>query len=419
MSREVLEPGSPGYEEARKPAIAEFCDIHPKAVVFCESADDVAATLADASRSGLPVVPRSGGHCFAGRSSTDGVVVDVSRMSSVSVSDTGVTVGAGVRLTSLYDELQRLGLTLPAGSGATVGIAGLTLGGGLGLLGRRYGLTCDRLLAARVVLADGRVVDCDQRHDEDLFWALRGAGGGHFGVVTSLVFDPVPEPIATRFHLVWPLDDAAAVIEAWQEWAPVAPDDVNANLRLTVGAVHLFGVTLATETGDLADLVDADPTSVSYSTLPYREALRSLTGLGNPPTYPLRQVSRSEFFTRSLPSPAIAALLRTLVPDGELNFTPMGGAYNRMTADATAFVHRDERFLLEHVAAEGSWPARSWATVHPWSSGRVYPNFPSRDIPDWPDAYYGSNYERLKHVKRTYDPRNLFRFHQSIPSQRG
>ena len=129
---------------------------------------------------------------------------------------------AGVRLGDLYDELAEHGLTIPAGCGSSVGIAGLTLGGGLGILGRKHGLTCDHLLRAQVVLADGRVVECDEHHDGELFWALRGAGGGHFGVVTSLVFRTIPAPATTVFHLVWPPAAAAAVVRAWQAYAPEA-----------------------------------------------------------------------------------------------------------------------------------------------------------------------------------------------------
>jgi FAD/FMN-containing dehydrogenase len=224
IAGEVLVPGAPGYESARKPAMARWHDIRPRAVVMCESASDVAETLAFARRSGVRVAARSGGHCFAGRSSTRGIVIDVSPMSSVSVEAGVATVGAGTRLADLYDALDERDLTIPAGCGPTVGIAGLTLGGGLGILGRKHGHTCDRLVAARVVLADGRVVDCDEQRHADLFWALRGAGAGQFGIVTSLAFATVPAPATTTFHLVWPARDAAAVIEAWQDWAPDAPD---------------------------------------------------------------------------------------------------------------------------------------------------------------------------------------------------
>jgi FAD/FMN-containing dehydrogenase len=144
-------------------------------------------------------------------------------MRSVAVAGQVATVGVGVRLGELYDTLAEHGLTIPAGCGPSVGIAGLTLGGGLGILGRKHGLTCDHLLGAQVVLADGRVVECGEHHDGELFWALRGAGGGHFGVVTSLVFRTLPAPAATVFHLTWPPAAAAAVVQAWQAWHRTRP----------------------------------------------------------------------------------------------------------------------------------------------------------------------------------------------------
>ena len=200
----VVLPNSPDYESIRKAAIANFHDVMPRAIVLCETHADVSETISVARRSGLPTVTRSGGHCFAGRSSSEGVVIDVRSMRSVSVSGNVATVGAGARLGEVYDALDEHGLTIPAGCGPSVGISGLTLGGGLGILGRKYGLTSDHLLAAQVVLADGRVVECDEHHEGDLFWALRGAGGGNFGVVTSLTFDTIPAPAATAFHLLWP-----------------------------------------------------------------------------------------------------------------------------------------------------------------------------------------------------------------------
>jgi FAD/FMN-containing dehydrogenase len=433
----VLVPGAPGYESARKPAMARWHHVRPRAVVLCAGATDVAETLAFARRAGVHVAVRSGGHCFAGRSSTPGIVIDVTPMSSVSVAGAVATVGAGTRLADLYDALDEHGVTIPAGCGPTVGIAGLTLGGGLGILGRKHGLTCDRLVAAQVVLADGRIVDCDEERHADLFWALRGAGAGQFGVVTSLVFETVPAPAATIFHLTWPTGDAAAAIEAWQDWAPDAPDELNASLRLAGDdalVVHLFGVMLGAES-DAVELLDglvarvgADPGSASHRHLPYRAAKQALVGLGEAeepePDRPRLTFSKSEFFRRPLPADTIAALVRALGhgrgrgESRELNFTPMGGAYNRVPAEATAFAHRHERYVLEHVlvadpdapAVGRQWVARSWAMAHPWGSGRVYPNFPDPDLADWADAYYGANYERLRRVKRAYDPDGLFRF---------
>src|SRR5215216_1924868 len=208
---DVVLPGSPEYESVRKPVMARFEQVRPVAVVRCATPADVAAALAAVGRSGLGTAIRSGGHSVAGRSSTDGVVLDVTPMRSVAVAGDVATVGAGVRLGQLYDALAEHGLTIPAGCGPSVGIAGLTLGGGLGILGRKHGLTCDHLLRAQVVLADGRVVECDEHHDGELFWALRGAGGGHFGVVTSLVFRTLPAPATAVFHLVWRPAAATAV----------------------------------------------------------------------------------------------------------------------------------------------------------------------------------------------------------------
>jgi FAD binding domain len=316
-------------------------------------------------------------------------------MRSVAVAEEVATVGAGVRLGDLYDELAEHGLTIPGGCGSSVGIAGLTLGGGLGILGRKHGLTCDHLLRAQVVLADGRVVECDEHHDGELFWALRGAGGGHFGVVTSLVFRTLPAPATTVFHLVWPPAAAAAVVRAWQAYAPDALEELDATLRLTAAGDdgRQPGV-------ELVGRVGADPVAASRRHLPHRAAKRHLEGLGSVedrrersgPEWPLQPghlYTKSEFFRRPLPAETIATLVEHLIQElapgqsREVDFLPWGGAYNRVPADATAFAHRGERFLLQHLvqvggdaapaerAAARDWMARSWTLVHPWGSGGV------------------------------------------------
>jgi FAD/FMN-containing dehydrogenase len=410
--------------------------------VLCESTGDVAETIALARRVGLPAVPRSGGHCFAGRSSTEGIVIDVGPMRSVFVAGGLATVGAGARLGEVYDSLDEHGLTMAAGCGPEVGIAGLTLGGGLGILGRSHGLTSDQLVMAQVVLADGRVVECDEQHDEDLFWALRGAGGGNFGVVTSLVFGCLPAPDATTFHLTWPYAAAGAILEAWQEWSPAARDELAASLLVKVGgpadqqpAAHLIGAMLGGKS-DTLGLLDGlvaragvDPASAVTRHASYREAKRWLAELGDETEDAQEDghpYSKSEFFRRPLPSEAVAALVEHLPGDRpagqerELDFTPWGGAYNRVRADATAFAHRDELFLLKQAVvvdpaatdAEREearrWLARSWELVHSWGSGGVYPNFPDPDFDDWSEAYHGNNRERLLRVRSSYDPDGFF-----------
>jgi FAD/FMN-containing dehydrogenase len=460
ISGDVVRPGSPGYEAARKPAIANFRDGRPQAVVLCETPEDVSEAILFARRSGLHAAPRSGGHCFAGRSSTEGIVIDVSPMNSVSVSGEVAVVGAGARLGGVYDALDEHGLTIPAGCSPTVGISGLTLGGGLGILGSKHGLTSDHLLGARVVLADGRIVECDEQHHEDLFWALRGSGGGNLGVVTSLVFRTVPAPGATVFRLAWPHAHATSAIEAWQNWSTDAPDELSASLLVVAPSdpaqqptVNVFGTMLGSES-DTQDLLDgmairtgADPDSAFSEQMRYREAKRYLAELGDamaggndrigeisaedPPEG--HSYGKSEFFRRRLPTEAIETLVENFSEDRvpgqsrELDFTPWGGAYNRVSAEATAFAHRGERFLLHHSAAAGpgasaverenarGWLARSWASVHPWGSGGAYPNFPDPELEGWERAYHGENLERLVRVKAKYDPDGFFRFHQSIP----
>lgn len=448
LTGEVILPGSPGYETVSKPAIARFYDARPQAVVLLPSPEEVSEVISFACRSGLETAIRSGGHCFAGRSSTEGIVIDVRPMRSVSVSDGVATVGAGARLGEVYDELGEHGLTIPAGCGPSVGISGLTLGGGMGILGRRHGLTSDSLLAAQVVLAGGGIVGCDAHNEPDLFWALRGAGSGNFGVVTSLVFETVPAPEATAFHLIWPYSYAAEIVGAWQVWSPDAPDELAASLLVVAPSdidqpptVNVFGAMLGTES-DTRDLLEelvvrtgVDPTAATFEHASYRETKRYLAEHGPGDDRPDgNQFNKSEFFREPLPTEAVAALVDNLAEgriagqSRELDFTPWGGAYNRLPTDATAFAHREERFLLLHVAvvdpdastaqreAARDWLVRSWASVHPWGSGGVYPNFPDPDLEDWASAYHGTNFGRLSRVKARYDPEGFFRFHQSIPS---
>jgi FAD/FMN-containing dehydrogenase len=379
----------------------------------------------------LPVAVRSGGHDFAGRSTGEGVVVDVSPLDTVAVEGERATIGAGARLGDVYDALDAHGLTIAAGCGPTVGIAGLTLGGGLGILGRLYGLTSDSLRAAQVVLADGRVVTCNAEAEEDLFWALRGAGGARFGVVTSLELGTLPTHPTTAFELVWAPADAAALIGAWQEWAPAAPDAMAASLLLNADGgtlrVRVFGAMAASEaetTRHLDELAAAAPTAATVRTGSSREAKRFLSGLGEADEEDAgHPFSKSEFFAQPLPSEAIDALLahlRTAPAAAELDFSPWGGAYTRVAREATAFAHREARFLLKQAivvdpgataggrAAARDWLARSWELAHPFGTGGVYPNFPDPDLDDWDAAYHGANRERLLAVKRRYDPDGVF-----------
>jgi FAD/FMN-containing dehydrogenase len=453
---EVVLPGSERYERARKPFIARFDELEPTAVVLVAEPEDVAETMRFATAAGIPTAIRSGGHCFAGYSSTEGIVVDVSPIDHVDASDGLVRVGAGARIGPIVEHLLEHGLTIPTGSCPSVGIAGTTLGGGLGVLGRKYGLTLDHLEAARVVLADGRVVECDEHHEPDLFWALRGAGAGNFGVVTEFTFRPRPAHDMTNFYLVWPFEHAARVMAVWQEWAPNADDDLAAGLAYSqLGEdrpiVEIFGAAVAREGPARALLEDAvarigvDPESERIEELTfggtsnYQAALLAVandqveeTAAGTVERQGCR-FTRSEFFSRPIPPDGLEALAAAFVDGLEpgmfrgLELAPWGGAYNRVPPDATAFVHRRESFSLKEASlvapeasdaekhAAWSWVSHSWRSVHPYGSGRVYPNFPDPDLTGWLDAYYGTNLPRLRRVKAAYDPGEVFRFEQSIP----
>jgi len=441
LEGEVVLPGSPRYDEVRRPQIPRFHDVRPQAVVLCRTPEDVVEAIAFARRSGIEVAVRSGGHDFAGRSSGPGMVLDLTPMHSLQVSDGLATVGSGFRLGDLYAALARYEVTIPGGCGATVGIGGQALGGGLGLLGRSRGLTSDQLVGAEVVLADGRVVECDEQRHEDLFWALRGAGAYGLGVVTRLTLRTVPEPAATSFHLKWPYERTSVLIAAWQQWSPTGPDELAASLLVTVGGeagaeplVHLFGSMIGSET-ETAALLDefvsvagAEPASAERSYMRYGSLKSYLAerGPGEQEDEDGRPYTKSEFFREPLPTGAVEALVDLFVRGrrpGEarkLDFMPWGGAYNRVPANATAFPHRNELFLLEHsvvvpvgfdaaaTEAARAWLSDSWELVHPSGSGGVYANFPDSDLPDEHRAYWGANLERVRRVKEKYDPERVF-----------
>jgi FAD/FMN-containing dehydrogenase len=408
MKFELLQPHDPEYEAARRPQIARYADVRPAAVARCGSAEAVAEAVAYARERGDGLAVRSGGHCFAGRSSTEGVLIDVSPMNDVTLHRGLVTVGAGAKLAAIYDALEPHGVTIAGGCGPTVGIAGLALGGGIGILGRRHGLTCDQVVGAEVVLVDGRIVAAD----DDLLWALRGSGGGQFAVVTSLTLRTVPAPPSICFHARRPHEEAADLIAAWQVWAPDAPASVAASLLVNRSGVHLFG---AAAPGDaLLDGVTADVVE-----LPYRDAKRWLAenGPGEGDDSPF--ASRSEYFDENLPDDAIRALVEHFPRGGplrELDFNPLGGAYNDPAPDATAFPHRSARFLLKHTGGTGEreWLRRSYEITHPHGSGGAYVNFPDPDLDGPLTAYHGANLDRLRAVKAAYDPDGVFRFPQSI-----
>jgi FAD/FMN-containing dehydrogenase len=460
----LIRPNSPQYGVARQLFDPRFDTVRPAAIAYSATSGDVQTCLAFARRFNLPFTTRAGGHSYAGYSTGTGIVIDITRMNAIAVNaDSAMaTIGAGARLIDVYNGLAQHGMVLPAGSCPTVGIAGLTLGGGIGVLGRKYGLTCDSLLSAQVVLADGRLLTCDTSHNADLFWALRGGGGGNFGVVTSFTFRVQPVNGLTLFTLSWPWSNAVAIVDAWQNWAPHAPDELWSNCLLLATAtkgtdpiVRINGVYVGSIDPldgllqQLVDRVGSAPTgryvagASILDTMLYEAGCygKSVNQCHLPSQNPQGQVQRStegaksDYFTSLLSRQGISNLVKAIanrqssstLGEGGIGLDAYGGAINRVASDATAFAHRNALFSAQYnatwsisdssavVAANRSWLNGTWQTMRSSASGAAYQNYVDPDLANWQQAYYGANLTRLQQIKAIYDPGNLFRFAQSIP----
>ncbi len=458
----VIRPGDSAYRNARLDYDPRFDDIRPAAIVFAESERDVASTIAFARENHLAFAVRCGGHSYAGYSLSEGIVLDVSRMSAVRVEAGGLaTVGAGARLIDVVTGLAPAGVMVPSGTCATVGISGLTLGGGQGVTGRLFGLTCDSLEATRVVTADGRVLTCDANHHPDLFWALRGGGGGNFGVVTSFTFRTHAAPTLTLAALRWPWLAAGVALGAWQEWGPSAPPELWSSCRLqwepglgpTVGIEAVWAGPpsgLGPYLDTLSAMVGTAP-SRSVTTKSYLDAalyLAGCTGLSMSQCQLITQspagklereasLARSDFFDRPISGSVARSLLRSIAARGDSGalasqeggvvLDAWGGRIAEVADDASAVPHRQTKFLAQEyvtfktaisdslIAANRKWLNGLWHGLRPAASGFAYVNYIDPDLSNSLPAYYGASLPRLIEVKQTYDPDNVFRSFQGVP----
>ncbi|MGW0584636.1 FAD-binding oxidoreductase, partial [Streptomyces sp. NPDC002920] len=288
-------PSDSAYTTAKQLSTAEFDDIDPQAVAYCAGPADVALCLAFAQHHGIPVAPRSGGHSAAGYSTTTGLVIDVSRLNTVSVGADGVTVGAGTQLVDVTNGLAPHGLAVSGGFCPTVALGGFLQGGGIGLLTRHAGISSDTVTGAQVVLADGRTVRASADEHPDLYWAIRGGGGGNFGIVTSYDITPTHITELTLGTLAWSYDDAVDVLDGWARWlvdAPrtlggaavvTLPDAAPGNTPAVSVLLSSVGTTeeLAAETARLVSLVGRTPTAQNSFTAPYLAVMMSLYGCGD------------------------------------------------------------------------------------------------------------------------------------------
>ncbi|MFE3036109.1 FAD-binding oxidoreductase [Streptomyces canus] len=452
----LVRPGEANWATARQLYNTRFDSLRPAAVAYVAHADDIRTTLAYARAHGVRVAIRNGGHSYAGWSSGNNrLIVDVSELNRVRASGGTAVVGAGAKLIDVYRALTAKGVTIPAGSCPTVGVSGLVLGGGHGVASRAYGLTCDSLTQATLITADGKQLTANASTNTDLFWALRGAGNGNFGVVTELHFKTHPAPQGVTAYATWPWSKAAAVVRAWQEWGPGQPDEIWSSCHLENGgspsvAVAAFSMgtygELQNTLDRLADRVGSPARSVSLRRHSYESAMEAYAGCSSfsteakchlPGSTPNRDprgalgretyAARSDFFDRSLSAAGVQTLLRQVAAvrggSGSIALTALGGAVNRVPPTATAFVHRRSRMLAQYIA---SWRAgttgtavQSWLTgahdaMKPYASGAAYQNYTDPTLRDWRKAYYGEAATKLAKVKKEYDPQGFFTFPQAL-----
>ncbi len=438
LTGELVRPGDLAYDRARQVQQA-LADRRPIAVLRARSTTDVVQAVLFAREHDVPLAVRSGGHSLAGMSVADGaLVVDLSALNGLSI-DPGRRVAfvePGVTSGQLAERAHEFGLGLSTGDVASVGLGGLTLGGGIGYFVRKYGLAIDHLLSVEVVTADGRLLVASANEHPDLFWGLRG-GGGNFGIATRFEFrlETAGEVLGGALALPATPD----VLRAYLECTTEAPDELT-----TIGAVlHLppapfippehhgalgLGVFLVCA-GDpsraeriVEPLRKLGPVADAVGMIPYPQ----IFALTEEATRPAPMRTRS-MFADDLPPAAIDAIIREVSegtsPGHMVQLRVLGGAVARVPEDATAFPHRNRRYMVSVINhwmdpadsdVEIAWTERTWRALRPYGAG-VYVNFLEDEGRDRVREAYGPRtYDRLAALKRIYDPTNLFRFNQNI-----
>jgi FAD/FMN-containing dehydrogenase len=442
---DLIEPGDPGYDEARAVYNA-MIDKRPAAIARCRDAADVVACVRFGRDQGIELAVRGGGHSAAGLGVwDDALVIDLSPMHSATVSpdQQTVRVDAGCTLADVDHATVAFGMATPAGFLASTGVAGLTLGGGIGYLSRRFGLTIDSLLAADVVLADGTFLTASEDSHSDLFWALRG-GGGNFGVVTSFTFrcHEIGENGAIiGGPVLYDLADTPQVMRWYRELLPSLPEELSGWIALLAippappFPEELWGrkacgiVWCYTGPHNRADEVlepirsFGAPLLVRLQPMPFY-VLQSAFD----PLYPagLQWYWRADFFTEiSDAAIDVHARFGEQLPTGHLtmHLYPIDGAASRVPGDATAFSYRDGGWAGVIVGVDpdpanasliSQWARDYWAALHPHSAGGAYINFMMEEGQDRVRASYRGNYDRLTQIKQRYDPDNVFHVNQNI-----
>jgi FAD/FMN-containing dehydrogenase len=440
---ELLTPTSLGYDDARSIWNA-MIDRRPGMIVECAGPADVKTAVGFAREHGLLISVRGAGHNIAGNAVSDGgIMISLANMKSVRVDTTAkrAWVEPGVTLGDLDRETQAHGLAVPVGINSTTGIAGLTLGGGFGWLSRKYGLTIDSLISADVVTASGEMVRASELENADLFWGIRG-GGGNFGIVTAFEFTlrPVgPEVLAGL--IVHPFRDAKEILKYYREFAAETPDELTVwvvmrkapPLPFLPEDVHGTDVLVlaAMYTGDMAEGEKAlaplrkfgNPIADVISPHQFTDFQSAFDPLLTPGA---RNYWKShDFLELSDDLLDVLAAYAGKLPDAqcEVFIAQMGGATNRVPADATAYRHRDAQFIMNvHGRWDDpksdekciAWCRELFDAATPYATGGVYVNFMTEEEAQRVEAAYGASYEKLVALKNKYDPTNMFRLNQNI-----
>ncbi len=439
---ELILAGDTNYEEARK-LYNGMIDKHPSLIARCVDVADVIACVDYARDNSLLLAIRGGGHSGPGLGSCDGgLVIDLSRLRGVRVNPAAnsAEVAGGCVWGDVDHATHPFGQAVPCGFVSTTGVAGLTLGGGIGYLARSCGLTIDNLLSVDMVLADGSFVTADEEQNTDLFWAVRG-GGGNFGVVTTFAFRTHPVHTVTAGPIFWPIDDAPEVMRRFEEFITTAPEELNGFFAfLIVPPVPLFPTELHMKT--VCGVVwcsRADPARTDELLKPLDEWPKPLLRGVGPMPFPVLQSLFDGLYPPGLQwywkadfvdhltdaaigehmqfGPNLPSMFSTM------HLYPINGAVHRRKTEDTAFSYRNTKFAEVIVGVDpdpanrdkiSDWARGYWDALHPHSAAGGYVNFMMEEGTSRIEATYGENYARLQQVKARYDPGNLFRVNQNI-----
>lgn len=437
---EIVMPSDANYNETRK-VFNGMIHKHPGLIVMCVDVADVIAAVNFGRENDLPVAVRGGGHNGGGLGTCDeGLVIDLSGIKFIRVdtSDNTVRVGGGNLWGEVDHAIHAFGLAIPAGIISTTGVGGLTLGGGVGYLSRKYGLTIDNLLEADMVLADGSFVTVSAHQNSDLFWAIRG-GGGNFGIVTSFKFQAHPVKTVFGGPTLWPIEQTEQIMEWYHDFIHDASDDLNGFITTLIipGAPfpeHLhnkqFCGIVWCYTGDMDKAKEAfepilalDPLFEHVGEMPYPVIQTLFDGL-----FPsgMQWYWRADFFNELGPEIRTQHLKfgsNIPTPLSQMHLYPISGAAGRVGKEDTPWAYRDAKYAGVIVGVDPdpanaekitTWCKDYWEALHPYSSGGAYTNFMMDEGQERVQASYKYNYNRLTQIKKQYDPTNLFRINQNI-----